>query len=332
MDRKESLSKFLKETEKVYGAGAVMLGNQKPTHCDVIPTGSLKIDMALGVGGFPKGRITEVFGAESSGKTTLMLQTAANCQKAGGKVLMVDVESSLDPSYATALGLNLDDLIISQPGLAEDALGIIKTALMMQAFDMIILDSIAAMTPRAVVDGEPGDSHMAIVARLLSRNLSMLHRAAVESNTCLAFVNQIRDNIGVMYGEKTTTVGGRAMKFYASMRIQVSRSTLNKDGEEVIGNKVKVKVVKNKLAPPYKECEAEILYGQGFSKTSELVDIGSDMGIVEKAGSWYSYEGERIGQGRDNAVEFLTQNPKTADEIEGKIRAALEGEDVEQSA
>jgi recombination protein RecA len=321
-EKQQLLENYIKTMTKTYGQGAVIHGNEFRTNCQVISTGSLKIDIATGVGGIPKGRITEVFGGESSGKTTLSLQTAANCQRSGGNVFYIDTEHALDPGYAKALGIDLDTLIISQPGSAEESLNLLKTAITVGAFDLIVTDSIASLVPQAVIDGDIGDSHVGRLARLMSENLPQFASQANSTNTAVLFTNQIRNKIGG-YGDPTTTPGGFAMKFYSSMRIQTSRSTLNKDGDEVLGNVVKVKVVKNKLAPPFRECEPEIIYGEGFSREAEIVDIGSEYGIMEKSGSWYSYGGERVGQGKDAARQFLLANPNAANEIELKIKQHL---------
>jgi recombination protein RecA len=318
--KQTQLQEFLKQCHKTYGKESVISANNARQFCDVTSTGSLKIDIALGIGGIPRGRLVEVFGGESSGKSTLCLQLAANVQKNGGSVLYVDDEHALDPTYAANLGVNLENLIISQPDSAEDALGIIKTGLVVGAFDLIVLDSIAGLTPQAVIDGEVGDSHVGRLARLMSQNCAYFASQASKSNTSLMLINQIREKVGVTYGSPETTPGGRAIRFYSSMRIQMSRSTLNKDGEDVLGNTVKVKVIKNKLAPPFKECEPEILYGEGFSRESEIVDLGSDAGIVEKAGSWYSYKGERVGQGKEAARQFFMANPELANEVELAVK------------
>lgn len=318
--KQQAIEKFVKECDKTYGEGSVISANASRKHCDVISTGSTKIDLATGIGGIPRGRLIEIFGAESSGKTTLSLQVAANCQKMGGVALYVDNEHALDPTYASNLGVNLDSMLISQPSSAEESLGIIKTALSVGAFDLIVLDSIAGLTPQAVIDGEVGDAHVGRVARLLSQNLQNFASEASKSNTSVVFINQIREKIGVMFGNPETTSGGRAIRFYSSMRIQATRSTLKKDGEDVLGNTVKIKIIKNKLAPPFKECEPEILYGEGFSREYELIDLGVECGLMEKSGAWYSYKGERAGQGRDNTRQFLMANPHICEELDLEIK------------
>ena len=318
--KQTAIEKFIKECNKNYGEGSVMAATNARQRCDVYSTGSIMIDIATGIGGIPRGRLVEIFGPESSGKTTLCLQIAASCQKNGGTVLYVDDEHALDPTYAANLGVDLQALIISQPSSAEESLGIIKTALAVGAFDMIVLDSVAGLTPQAVIDGDVGDSHVGRVARLMSQNLQHFVSEAAKSNTCLAFINQTREKIGVLYGSPETTNGGKAIRFYSSMRIHTARTTLNKDGQDVLGNSVKVKIVKNKLAPPFTECEPEILYGEGFNREYELVDLASGLGIIEKSGSWYSYDGERMGQGKDAARQFLLANPEITDKIEVLVK------------
>lgn len=319
----KSVQEFIAKSNKEYGQNTIILGKDCRMKVDIISTGSLKIDIATGIGGIPKGRVVEVFGEESSGKSTLALHVAANVQKAGGNVLYIDAENALDPTYASRLGVNLEEVAISQPDNAEQAIGLVKSATSMRVFDLIVLDTIAAMTPRAIIDGEVGDAHMASMARLLSANLSYICDGAAKGNTSVLCLNQVRNTNFSGYGNPLGTSGGRAMRFYTSMRIQMTRSTLNKDGTVVAGNTVKVKIVKNKLAPPFTECEPEIVYGEGFSREHEIVDLGSDNGLIDKAGSWYSYKGERIGQGADTVAQFLVANPKITDELETAIKERL---------
>lgn len=323
MEENKKVSDFISKMNKEIGAGAVILGNTQKIKVDVISTGSLKIDAATGVGGIPRGRVTEVFGQESSSKTTLALHSTANVQKAGGSALYIDMEHALDPTYATNLGVNLGALAVSQPDNGEQALSIVKGALQMGAFDLIVVDSVASLIPRVVIEGEVGDAHMGVLARLMSANLPMFARLAFDSNVALLFLNQMRNKLGVQYGSPLTTPGGDAMKYYTSLRLQLTRSTLKKDGEEVLGNMVKAKVVKNKLAAPFKECEPEIIYGEGYSKESEIIDLGAEFDIVEKSGSWYSYKGERIGQGKEQVKQFLLGHPDISSEIEQMVRAKL---------
>lgn len=320
--KQTGLAAFLAACKKEFGEGAVITANNMRVACDVISTGSLKIDVATGIGGVPRGRIIEIFGHESSGKTTVALQVAANAQKQG-LVLYVDNEHALDPTYATNLGVDIEKLIISQPSSAEECLGIIKTALSSGVFVAIVLDSISGLTPQAVIDGDVGDAHVGKVARLMSQNLQHFAFQANKHQTSVILINQTREKIGLMFGDPTTTSGGKAIRFYASMRIQTSRSTLTKDGEDVLGNLVKVKIIKNKLAPPFKECDPEIVYGEGFSREADVLDLGADTGIIEKSGSWYSYNGERLAQGKEGAKQFLVTNPAIADDIEYKIKEYL---------
>jgi recombination protein RecA len=321
--RKTALAEFMKNAVKTYGNGIVSSGNQSLEGVEVISTGSIKIDAASGIGGLPKGRMIEIFGEESSGKTTLGLQLVAECQKAGGQALFVDVEHALDPVYATNLGVDLEKLMVSQPDNAESALGIIKDALTLGAFDIIVLDSVAGLATQAEIDGDVGDAHVAKIPRLMSQNLKQFTSICHHANTLMVFINQTRSNIGQTYGDPNTATGGKAIKFYMSMRIKTIRTSAMKDGEETIGNKVKVTFVKNKLAAPFKVCEPEILYGEGFSRELEIIDIGSENGIIEKAGSWYNYAGERLGQGRDNVRQLLIANPTLTAEIEAKVRASM---------
>jgi recombination protein RecA len=288
-----------------------------------IPTGSLELDLATGVGGVPRGRVIEIFGPESSGKTTLALHIIAEAQKLGGSAAFVDAEHALDANYAKLLGVNIDDLLISQPDTGEQALEITEVLVRSGAVDVVAIDSVAALVPRAEIEGEMGDSLPGLQARLMSQALRKLTAAISKSRTCVIFINQIREKIGVMFGNPETTTGGRALKFYASIRLDIRRISAIKDAEEVIGSRVKVKVVKNKVAPPFREAEFDIIYGEGISRLGSLLDLGVTHQVVEKSGAWYAFGGERIGQGRENAKRFLQENPATADEIEGKLRASL---------
>lgn len=321
-ETKGKLADFLKTARKEFGDTSVITANDKRQKVDVISTGSPKVDMATGIGGFPKGRITEVFGMESSGKTTLALHATANCQKAGSNVLFVDVEHALDPRYATNLGVRLEDLIVSQPDNAEQALDIIKFGLQSGAFGMIALDSVASLVPRVVYEGDMADANVGVIARLMSKACPLFVDLAAQSNTALVMLNQIRSTIGVSYGDPTVTSGGKALKFYASIRMQTYRSTLQKDGEEVTGNTVKVKVIKNKLAPPFKECEAEVIYGEGFSRESDLLDLGQQIGAIERSGAWYTVNGERL-QGKDRAMQYLLMNQEYCNKLHAEVLATL---------
>ena len=324
-NRKKALAAALGQIEKQFGKGSVMrLGDSGPTKdIEVISTGSLNLDLALGVGGLPKGRIIEIFGPESSGKTTLTLQTIAECQKAGGTAAFVDAEHALDPAYAAKLGVNVDDLLVSQPDTGEQALEIVDLLVRSGAVDIVVVDSAAALTPKAEIEGEMADSHMGLQARLMSQALRKLTGNIKRSNTVVVFINQIRMKIGVMFGNPETTTGGNALKFYASVRMDIRRIGALKDGDNVIGNQTKVKVVKNKVAPPFRIAEFEIIYEKGISREGEIIDLGIKHNIVQKSGAWYSYDGDRIGQGRDNARDFLLAHRDMAAEIEKKLRAIL---------
>jgi recombination protein RecA len=318
----KALSAALSQIEKQFGKGSVMRlgdGGTVP-NIEVIPTGSLGLDLALGIGGVPRGRVVEIYGPESSGKTTLTLQVIAEAQKLGGTAAFIDAEHALDPGYAKKLGVNIDDLLVSQPDSGEQALEIADMLVRSGAVDVVVVDSVAALTPKAEIEGEMGDSHMGLHARLMSQALRKLTANIKRSNTLVIFINQIRMKIGVMFGNPETTTGGNALKFYASMRLDIRRIGAIKKGEEVIGSQTRVKVVKNKLAPPFRQCEFDILYNEGISKEGELVDIGAEYGIVDKTGAWYSFNKERIGQGKDNARQFLRDNPDVANEIEKRIR------------
>ena len=327
-DRKErdkALELALSQIEKMYGKGAIMRMGISGALLPVatIPTGSLELDYALGVGGVPRGRVVEIFGPEASGKTTLALHIIAEAQKKGGAAAFVDAEHALDANYARLLGVNIDDLLISQPDTGEQGLEITEVLVRSGAVDVVVIDSVAALVPRAEIDGEMGDSLPGLQARLMSQALRKLTAAISKSRTCVVFINQLREKIGVMFGNPETTTGGRALKFYASVRLDIRRISAIKDGEENIGSRVKVKVVKNKVAPPFREAEFDIIYGEGISRLGSLVDLGVVHKVVERSGAWYAFGGERIGQGRENAKRFLQENPAMADEVEGKLRAAL---------
>ncbi len=322
MDKSKALDAALGQIERAFGKGSIMRLGQRHNVVDIdaVSTGSLGLDIALGIGGLPRGRVVEVYGPESSGKTTLTLHVVAEAQKTGGICAFVDAEHALDPVYARKLGVNIDDLLISQPDTGEQALEIADTLVRSGAVDVLVVDSVAALTPRAELEGEMGDNRPGLQARLMSQALRKLTGSISRSNTLVIFINQIRMKIGVMYGSPETTTGGNALKFYASVRLDIRRTGAVKDRDEVIGNQTKVKVVKNKMAPPFKLVEFDIVYGEGISKTGELLDLGVKAGVVEKAGSWFSYNSERLGQGRENAKSFLLQNPDTADEIERAVR------------
>ncbi len=328
VDKKKALETALAQIEKQFGKGAVMkLGENASMNVGHIPTGSIALDAALGIGGVPRGRIVEIYGPESSGKTTLALHVIAEAQKLGGDAAFVDAEHALDPVYAKALGVDVDSLLVSQPDTGEQALEITEALVRSGAIDVGVVDSVAALVPRAEIEGEMGDSHVGLQARLMSQALRKLAGAIAKSNTVVIFINQLREKVGVVYGNPETTPGGRALKFYASVRIDVRRIEQLKSGTDVVGSRTRAKVVKNKVAPPFKDAEFDILYGQGISKESELIDIGVKYDIINKAGAWFSYGDMRIGQGKDNAREFIRQNPEIAQEIDGKIRAILERHD-----
>ncbi len=324
-NRKKALVAALGQIERQFGKGAVMrLGDSSAARgVEVVSTGSLALDVALGIGGLPRGRVIEIYGPEASGKTTLTLQVIAECQKLGGIAAFVDAEHALDPIYAEKVGVNVDDLLVSQPDTGEQALEIADMLVRSGAVDILVVDSVAALTPRAEIEGEMGDSHMGLQARLMSQALRKLTGNIKRSNTMVIFINQIRMKIGVMFGNPETTTGGNALKFYASVRLDIRRVGAIKKGDEILGNETRVKVVKNKLAPPFKKADFEILYGEGISRLGEIIDMGVDHGIVDKAGAWYSYEGERIGQGKENSRTYLKENPKIANEIESKLRDKL---------
>jgi recombination protein RecA len=324
-NRKKALSAALGQIEKQFGKGSVMrLGDAAATYdVEAVSTGSLGLDIALGIGGLPRGRVVEIYGPESSGKTTLTLQVIAEVQRAGGTAAFVDAEHALDPSYAEKLGVNINDLLVSQPDTGEQALEITDMLVRSSAVDVVVIDSVAALTPKAEIEGEMGEMQMGLHARLMSQALRKLTGNIKRSNTIVIFINQIRMKIGVMFGSPETTTGGNALKFYASVRLDIRRIGAIKTGEEVTGNMTRVKVVKNKVAPPFREAEFEIMYGAGISREGEIIDLGSAQGIVEKSGAWYSYKGSRIGQGKDNARSFLQQNKEIAREIEEQVRAKL---------
>ncbi|MEX1199895.1 MAG: recombinase RecA [Methylophaga sp.] len=324
-NKKKALGVALGQIEKQFGKGAVMrLGDGSASRdIDAVSTGSIGLDVALGIGGLPRGRVVEIYGPESSGKTTLTLHAIAEMQKLGGTAAFVDAEHALDPLYAEKLGVNIDDLLVSQPDTGEQALEITDMLVRSGAVDIVVVDSVAALTPKAEIEGDMGDSHMGLQARLMSQALRKLTANIKRSNTLVIFINQIRMKIGVMFGNPETTTGGNALKFYASVRLDIRRIGAIKKGDEILGNETRVKVVKNKVAPPFKQVEFDILYGEGISREGELIDLGVSQEIVEKSGAWYSYDSNRIGQGKDNVRQFLKENPAIADDIEAKIRAVM---------
>ena len=321
-DKQKALETAISQIEKQFGKGAVMrLGQNATMNVEAIPTGSLSLDMALGIGGLPRGRIVEIYGPESSGKTTVALHVVAEAQKRGGSAVFIDVEHALDPVYAKNLGVDIEQLLFSQPDTGEQALEICEALVRSGAVDVVVVDSVAAMVTKAEIEGEMGDTHVGLQARLMSQALRKLTGAIGKSNAIVIFINQLREKIGVMYGNPETTPGGRALKFYSSVRLDVRRTEQLKAGGEVIGNRVRVKVVKNKVAPPFKEAEFDIMYGQGVSRLGEILDLGSKLDIVQKSGAWFNYGDVRLGQGRDNAKEYLRQNPELAEEIAAKVMA-----------
>lgn len=322
-DRKKALEAALKKIEKNYGKGSVMkMGDKVDTKISTVSSGSLTLDVALGVGGYPRGRIIEVYGPESSGKTTVALHAVAQAQKAGGTAAFIDAENALDPQYAAALGVDIDELLLSQPDTGEQGLEIADALVSSGAVDIVIVDSVAALVPRAEIEGEMGDSHMGLQARLMSQALRKLSGSINKTKTTVIFINQIREKIGIMFGNPETTPGGRALKFYSTIRLDVRRAEQIKQGQEILGNRTRIKVVKNKVAPPFKIAEVDIMYGKGISQVGELVDLGAKKEIINKAGAWYSYGDERIGQGRENAKQFFLDNPELREEVEQKVRAA----------
>ncbi|MGF7048818.1 recombination protein RecA [Paenibacillus sp. DS2015] len=322
-DRRAALEVALRQIEKQFGKGSIMkLGESTHMQVEVTSSGSLALDIALGVGGFPRGRIIEVYGPESSGKTTVALHAIAEAQKAGGQAAFIDAEHALDPKYASNLGVNIDELLLSQPDTGEQALEIAEALVRSGAVDIIVIDSVAALVPKAEIEGEMGDSHMGLQARLMSQALRKLSGALSKSKTTAIFINQLREKIGVMFGNPETTPGGKALKFYSTIRLDVRRVESIKNGNDIIGNRTKIKVVKNKVAPPFKQADIDMMYGLGISKEGSIVDIGTDLDIINKSGAWYSYEGERLGQGRENAKQFFRDHPEISDVVENKIRAA----------
>ncbi len=323
-NRQKALQAALSQIERQFGKGSVMRLGEAEVEKDVevVPTGSLGLDIALGIGGLPRGRVVEVYGPESSGKTTLALSAIAQAQKLGGAAAFIDAEHALDPAYANRLGVQVEDLLVSQPDTGEQALEITDMLVRSAAVDVVVIDSVAALTPKAEIEGEMGDSHMGLQARLMSQALRKLTANIKRSNTLVIFINQIRMKIGVMFGNPETTTGGNALKFYASVRLDIRRVGAIKKGDEILGNQTRVKVVKNKVAPPFKQCEFDILYNEGISREGELIDLGVDAAVVDKSGAWYSYQGDRIGQGRDNVRQYLKEHADTADEIESAVRAA----------
>ncbi|MDQ1641261.1 MAG: recombination protein RecA [Actinomycetota bacterium] len=323
-DRDKSLDAALAQIDRQFGKGSVMrLGDEVRVPMEVIPTGSIALDIALGIGGLPRGRIVEIYGPESSGKTTVALHAIANAQKAGGIAAFIDAEHALDPDYARRLGVDTDGLLVSQPDTGEQALEITDMLIRSNALDIIVIDSVAALVPRAEIEGEMGDSHVGLQARLMSQALRKLTGAISQSKTTAIFINQLREKIGVMFGSPETTSGGKALKFYASIRLDVRRIETLKDGQEAVGNRVRVKVVKNKVSPPFRQAEMDLLFGSGISREGGLIDMGVEQGFVRKAGAWYTYDGDQLGQGKENARAFLRDNPDLADEIEKKIKEKL---------
>lgn len=323
-DRKKALAAVLGVIEKQYGKGSIMKLGEKPRiNVDVIPTGSLTLDVALGVGGIPKGRVIEIYGPESSGKTTVALHIIAEAQKRGGDAAFIDAEHALDPEYAKNLGVDIDNLLVAQPDTGEQALEIAEALVRSNALDVVVIDSVAALVPKAEIEGEMGDSHVGILARLMSQALRKLTGITAKTGTAVIFINQLREKVGVMYGNPETTPGGRALKFFSSVRLDVRRQEQIKNGTEVIGNKTRVRVVKNKVAPPFKEAEFDIMYGEGISKLGNILDVAVDFDIIKKSGAWFSYNGERIAQGRDNTKKYMQENPEFAADVERQVRAIL---------
>lgn len=320
-DRRAALEMALRNIEKQFGKGSIMkLGESSHMQVETIPSGSLALDIALGVGGFPRGRIIEIYGPESSGKTTVALHAIAEVQRTGGQAAFIDAEHALDPLYASKLGINIDELLLSQPDTGEQALEIAEALVRSGAVDIIVIDSVAALVPKAEIEGDMGDSHVGLQARLMSQALRKLSGAINKSKVIAIFINQLREKVGVMFGNPETTPGGRALKFYSTIRIDIRRVESIKQGNDIVGNRTRIKVVKNKVAPPFKQCEVDIMYGEGISKEGSIIDIGTEMDIVQKSGSWFSYSGDRLGQGRENAKQFLKENPAVTETIEKKIR------------
>lgn len=331
-EKKKALETAISVIEQKYGKGAIMkLGSNSTMDIEAIPTGSMTLDLALGIGGIPRGRIVELYGPESSGKTTVALHCIAETQKMGGEVAFIDVEHALDPVYAAKLGVDIDNLLVSQPDSGEQALEIAEALARSGAIDCIVIDSVAAMVTKAEIDGDMGDTHVGQLARLMSQAMRKLTAVLSKSNCAAIFINQIREKIGVIYGNPETTPGGRALKFYASVRMDIRKGEAIKNGSEIIGNRTRVKIVKNKVAPPFKECEFDIMYGEGISRTGEVLDLAVDLGVVKKGGAWFSYNDEKLGQGRDNAKIFLKEHPDTMKEIEEKIKVRLAEEEQKQA-
>ncbi|NBO09527.1 MAG: recombinase RecA [Actinobacteria bacterium] len=323
-DRSKALESALAQIERQFGKGSIMkMGEEGRAPVEVIPSGSIALDLALGIGGFPRGRVVEIYGPESSGKTTVALHAIANAQRAGGIAAFIDAEHALDPEYAKKLGVDIDALLVSQPDTGEQALEIMDMLIRSGALDIVVIDSVAALVPRAEIEGEMGDSHVGLQARLMSQALRKITGALAQSKTTAVFINQLREKIGVFFGSPETTTGGKALKFYASIRLDVRRIETLKDGQDAVGNRTRVKVVKNKMAPPFKQAEFDILYGHGISREGSLIDLGVDEGFVKKSGSWYTYEGDQLGQGKENARTFLIDNPDLANEIESKIKEQM---------
>ena len=321
VSKDKALEQVLNDIEKQFGKGSIMkLGDNKHLKVDVVSSGVLSLDIALGVGGYPKGRIIEIYGPESSGKTTFALQAIAEHQKLGGRAAFIDAEHALDPIYAEKLGVNIDELLLSQPDTGEQALEICDALVRSEAISIIVIDSVAALVPQAEIDGEMGDSHVGLQARLMSQALRKLNGTISKTNTTVIFINQLREKVGVMFGNPETTTGGRALKFYASIRLEIRRSEQLKMGDGVVGNKTNVKVVKNKVAPPFKTCNVDIMYGEGVSREGEIIDLASDAGVIDKTGAWYSYNGEKLGQGKENVKLVLKENAKLRNELEEKVR------------
>lgn len=332
-ERNQALDMALRQIEKQFGKGSIMkLGEQAAQKIAAIPSGSLALDVALGIGGYPKGRVIEIYGPESSGKTTMALHAIAEAQKQGGHAAFIDAEHALDPNYARALGVNIEDLLLSQPDTGEQALEIAEALVRSGAVDIVVIDSVAALVPKAEIEGEMGDAHVGLQARLMSQALRKLSGAINKSNTIAIFINQVREKVGVMFGNPEVTPGGRALKFYSSIRLEVRRAETLKQGNDMVGNKTRLKVVKNKVAPPFKQAIVDIMYGEGISKEGELLDIGSELDIVQKSGSWYSYNDERLGQGRENAKQYLKENEDVLDEIHRAIREHYELDEPEENA
>ncbi|GEL75806.1 recombinase RecA [Tenuibacillus multivorans] len=333
-DRKQALDMALKQIEKQFGKGSIMkLGEQEGQTVSTVSSGSLSLDVALGVGGYPRGRVVEIYGPESSGKTTVALHAIAEAQKQGGQAAFIDAEHALDPVYARKLGVDIDELLLSQPDTGEQALEIAEALVRSGAVDIIVVDSVAALVPKAEIEGEMGDSHVGLQARLMSQALRKLSGAINKSKSTAVFINQIREKVGVMFGNPETTPGGRALKFYSSVRLEVRRAETLKQGNDMVGNKTRIKVVKNKVAPPFKKAEVDIMYGEGISKEGELIDVGADLDIIQKSGAWFSYEGEKLGQGRENAKQFLKDNPDVYEKVNGEIRSHFNiDEDAEEVA